>query len=427
MAAIVLGMRFDPAERRRVFVTGLGLTCPLGGDVASSVTALRAGETAVRYMPEWELIAEMKGRLGAVVGELDLERDVPAERRATMGRVALLAARATREAVEQAGLDRASLESDRVGVAYGSTSSSGGALAQFCSTLFVEHTSRGIDPCLWLRFAPHSVAASLAGLFGVRGRMVPVSSACASSAQAIGYGYEAIRTGEQDAMLCGGAEEMHYATAAIFDVLMATSAGFNRRPEASPRPFDARRDGLAVAEGAATLVLESEAHARARGARLLAEVIGYGTNCDGGHLTAPAREGMRGAMRLALEDASLDPGAIDYVSAHATGTDLGDVEESHATWELFERAVPISSIKGATGHTLAACGALEAIACVEMLRGRFLLGTRNLEEVDPRCAPLGYLDTARDGAPRVVMSNNFAFGGVNSSLVLRRAPNGAAE
>lgn len=414
-------MASDAREPRRVVVTGVGMSCPLGGDVATAMSALRAGESAIRFMPEWASIRDLKGRLGAIVTDCDLESGVPSERRRTMGRVAFLAARATREALTQAGLDREALIDDRAGVAYGSTSSSGQSLADFCSTLFVEHRTRGIDPSAWLRFAPHAVGASLAGIFGMRGRMLPVSSACASGAQAIGYAYEAIRDGAQDVMVCGGAEEMHGATAAVFDALMATSARYNRRPEASPRPFDAQRDGLAVAEGAATLVLESEASARTRGARVLAELIGFGTNCDGAHLTAPDRAGMRGAMQLALADAGLDPDAIDYVSAHATGTELGDLEESHATFQIFERAVPISSMKGATGHTLAACGAIEAIACVHMLEDGFLLGTRNLDEIDPRCASLGYLREARDASPQIVMSNNFAFGGVNSSLVFRRA------
>ena len=420
-------MASDAGERRRVVVTGVGLTCPMGRDVDATMAALRAGESAIRYMSEWDAVRDLKGRLGAVVTDTDLEEGVPAERRARMGRVALLAARATSEAVAQARLDRGSSRSDRTGIAYGSTSSSGQALADFWSTLVVERRTRGIDPNAWLRFAPHAVPAALAGIFGLRGRMLAVSSACASGAQAIGFGYEAIRCGAQDVMICGGAEEMHHGTGAVFDLLMATSARYNRRPDASPRPFDAERDGLAVAEGAASLVLESEAHARARGARVLAEVIGYGTNCDGGHITAPAREGMRGAMQLALDDAGLDPGAVDYVNAHATGTEVGDIEESHATWQVFERAVPISSMKGAMGHTLAACGAIEAIACVRMLGDGFLVGTRNLETVDPRCAPLDYVEEAREAAPRVVMSNNFAFGGVNSSLVLCGPERGALE
>jgi 3-oxoacyl-[acyl-carrier-protein] synthase II len=267
----------------------------------------------------------------------------------------------------------------------------------------------------------HTAIANLAQYFHVRGRIVPTNSACTSSSQALGYGYEAIKHGLQDVMICGGAEEQHYATAVTFDLLMATSIKYNRRPELSPRPFDAARDGLVVGEGAATLVLESEEHARARGATILAEVAGFGTNCDGRHMTANSREGMKGAMGLALDDAGVRPDEVDYVNAHATATDVGDIEESHATREVFERPVPCSSIKGTMGHTLGACGAIEAIACVAMLRDGFLAPNRNLEEVDPRCAELDYVRETRAAQPAVVMSNNFAFGGVNTSLVFRRA------
>ncbi|MCC6877354.1 MAG: beta-ketoacyl-ACP synthase [Sandaracinaceae bacterium] len=399
----------------------MGVACPIGRDAGELTTALRSSHSGVRRMPEWDVIADMKGRLGAVVTGIDLEMTIPAVCRRTMGRVSLLAARATREALTRAALGSSALGGGRAGVAYGSTSSSGESLADFCSRLLVEHTTRGIDPDAWLRFAPHSTAGGLARVFGLSGRIVPVSSACASGAQAVGLGFETIRAGLQDVMVCGGAEEMHSATAAVFDVLMATSAGYNARPSQSPRPFDLRRDGLVVGEGAATLVLESEAHARSRGAGVLAEILGFGTNCDGKHLTAPEREGMRDAMKLALNNARLEPARIDYVNAHATGTELGDIEESHATWSLFQRAVPISSIKGATGHTLAACGAIEAVACIAMLEQGFMAGTRNLDEVDPRCAPLGYVREPRDATLEVVMSNNFAFGGINSSLVIGRA------
>ena len=175
-----------------------------------------------------------------------------------------------------------------------------------------------------------------------------------------------------------------------------------------------------IGEGAATVVLESEEHARARGANILAELVAWGTNCDGDHLTAPSRVGMRGAMELAIAAAGVDRDAVDYVNAHATGTELGDIEESHATWEVFERAVPISSIKSYMGHTLGACGAIEAIASVRMIQDGFLAANRNLEEVDPRCAKLGYLREHTPASPKLVMSNNFAFGGVNTSLLLRR-------
>lgn len=404
----------------RVVITGMGVASPIGVSPDELVAGLREGRSGVRFMPEWAHIKDLQGRIGGMVDGLDLAARYPRKKRRTMGQVALLATYATEQALAHSGLTAEVVSSGKTGLAYGSTSGSNQALEQFCGPLFTEHTMRGLDSTAYLKFMTHTCAANLAQYFQVRGRIVPTNSACTSASQAIGYGFESIRHGHADVMICGGAEEMHYATAVTFDLLMATSVRYNQSPSASPRPFDAKRDGLVVGEGAATVVLESEAHARARGATILGELRAWATNCDGDHLTAPSRAGMRTAMKLALEAARLDPGDIDYVNAHATGTDVGDVEESHATYEIFERAVPISSIKGYMGHTLGACGAIEAIACVRMMQDGFLAASRNLEEVDPRCADLGYVREPVPATPARIMSNNFAFGGVNTSLVLQR-------
>ena len=405
---------------RRVVITGMGVASPIGVSPDELVRGLREGKSGVRFMPEWAHIADLQTRIGGMVDGLDLAARYPRKKRRTMGQVALLATYATEQALASAGLAPDVVSSGRCGLAYGSTSGSNQALEQFCGPLFTERTMRGLDSTAYLKFMTHTCAANLAQYFQIRGRIVPTNSACTSASQAIGYGFESIRHGYADVMICGGAEEMHYATAVTFDLMMATSVRYNRRPEASPRPFDAKRDGLVVGEGAGTLILESEEHARARGATILAEVRGWATNCDGDHLTAPSRAGMRTAMKLALESAGVDPDDVDYVNAHATGTDIGDVEESHATYEVFERAVPTSSIKGYMGHTLGACGAIEAIACVRMMRDGFLAANKNLDEVDPRCAKLGYVRETTEARPKLVMSNNFAFGGVNTSLLLAR-------
>jgi 3-oxoacyl-[acyl-carrier-protein] synthase II len=215
---------------------------------------------------------------------------------------------------------------------------------------------------------------------------------------------------------------MHFSHAAIFDILYATSTHYNDRPGEGSRPFDSARDGLVVAEGASTLILESEEHARRRGAPLYAEVIGFGTSCDGQHVTMPSPEGMTAAMTKALGDAEIAPGEIDYVNAHATATEAGDIAESQATLRVLGDRVPISSTKGHTGHTLGACGALESAFCITMMNEGFLAPTRNLAEPDPRCAPLNYLRGGSVEAPnlKVMMNNNFAFGGINTSLIFRR-------
>ena len=280
-------------------------------------------------------------------------------------------------------------------------------------------SAKGVTPTEYLRLMSHTCAANLAAFFGVRGRIVPTPSACTSGSQAIGFGYEAIRFGRADRMLCGGAEELHPIQAAVFDLLFAASTR-NDAPHETPRPFDAARDGLVVGEGAATLVLEELEQARARGAPLLAELVGFGTSCDGGHLTAPDVDGMEAAMRLGLADAGLAPSDVGYVSAHATATEQGDRAESEATRRVFGSETPISSLKGHLGHTLGACGALEAWLTLEMLREGWVAPTLHLAHPDPECAELDYVM----GAPRRLAvehaaSHNFAFGGVNTSLVFR--------
>ena len=194
----------------------------------------------------------------------------------------------------------------------------------------------------------------------------------------------------------------------------------NDTPHLTPRPFDVHRDGLVVGEGAATLILESLPHAQQRGANILAEIVGFATNCEGSHVVTPSPEGMESVMRQALTDAGLAPGQIDYVNAHATATEVGDIAETQATAACFGRPVPISSLKSYMGHTLGACGAIEAWICIQLLREGWLPPTIHLDQVDPRCAPLDYLTEVREARLEHIMSNNFAFGGINTSLIFKR-------
>jgi len=406
--------------KRRVVVTGLGLASPIGSTLDAVATALQRGEHGIAHMPEWAQLKDLRTQLGAPVRGADLTH-FPRKKTRTMGRVALLAAFATERAIADAGLDPSLVSSGRTGLAYGSTHGSTDELERFCRVLFTTGGVSTLSGSSYLKLMSHTCIANLAQCFEIRGRIIPTVSACVSASQGIGYGYEAIAHGYQDLMLCGGAEELHVVHGAVFDIMFATSTRYNARPEASPRPFDRDRDGLVVGEGAGTLVLEELEHARRRGARIHAELVGYGTNCDGTHVTSPSAEGMAGAMRLALEDAGLTADAIDYVNAHGTATELGDIAESHATLQVLGNRVPFSSTKGATGHTLGACGAIEAVFGIAMLRDRFVAPTRNLETLDERCAPLNYVvHEARPAEVEVVMSNNFAFGGINTSLILRR-------
>ena len=406
--------------QHRVVVTGIGLASPIGNDLQAVSTALQEGKHGIGTRPDWDAIASLGTRLAAEVKNLDLS-GYERHKVRTMGRVALLANYATQMAIDDAGLEADLLGSGRLGLAYGSTHGSSGALERFCRTLFKENDLKGLGGSAYLKFMSHTCVANLAQYYGIRGRVISTCAACVSASQAIGAGYELVKHGAQDVMICGGAEEMHYTHVGVFDLMYATSTRYNNEPDRSPRPFDADRDGLVVGEGAGTLVLEAWERASNRGARVHGEIVGYGTNCDGTHVTTPSADGMAAAMRLALEDAKMSPETIQYVNAHATGTRLGDIAESHATKQTLGDRVAISSTKGHTAHTLGACGAIEAAFCMAMFRDGFVPPTRNLEEVDPSCSPLNYLK----GEPRsakldTVMSNNFAFGGINTSLIIQR-------
>jgi 3-oxoacyl-[acyl-carrier-protein] synthase II len=345
----------------------------------------------------------------------------PRKKTRSMGRVSLFATRASELALDAAGLlDHPALTDGSCGISYGSTAGSQPPLETYAKNVYANRTLQGVKATDYIQLMSHTIAANLAQFFGVRGRVIPTCSACTSGSQGIGYGFESIRYGKQSVMIAGGGEEFHAVDAAVFDIMFATSLR-NDAPTTTPRPFDEGRDGLVVGEGAATLVLEELEHARARGAPILAEVLGYGTNCDGKHVTQPDPDGMRGALALALADAGVTPAEIDYVNAHGTATEQGDIAETQATSALLGSRVPVSSLKSFIGHTLGACGAIEAWATLEMLREGWFAPTLNLERVDPRCGALDYIrGEPRVLAARTVMSNNFAFGGVNTSLIFRR-------
>ncbi|HEY4182499.1 MAG TPA: beta-ketoacyl-ACP synthase [Kofleriaceae bacterium] len=403
---------------RRVVVTGIGLASPLGCNYEAASARLRANESGIVAMPEWNEITHFSPRVAAPV-RVPVELEIPHRAARSMGRVAQLATIATTIAIDDAALPASELTDGTVGLAYGSTHGSSHANEAWCRKLIAQNGFLGLSATTYLKFMSHTTSANLATHFGVQGRVISTSAACVSGSQAIGAGYETIATGLADVMVCGGAEELHYSHAAVFDMLHAASKAFNATPELTPRPFDARRDGLVIGEGAGTLVLEEYERAKSRGRKIYAEIIGYGTNCDGTHVTNPSIDGMRRSMELALKSAGIGASQIDYVNAHATGTLIGDVAESKATHELFGERVPVSSLKGHLGHTLGACGALEVAFSISMLREGWIAPTRNLEVVGDGCAPLDYVTKeSRAATLHRVMCNKFAFGGINTSLVL---------
>lgn len=405
---------------KRVVITGIAGISPIGNDWPSVSARLREGRNAIARIPDWAPFEGLNTNLGAPAADFELPAHYNRKTTRAMGRVALLATRSAELALEDAGLlGNPLLKSGRVGISYGSSAGSPKAIGDFGRMLQFK-TTEGINATTYIRMMSHTTVANISVFFGICGRVITTSSACTSSSQGIGYAYETIKSGKQLAMIAGGAEELDPTAAAVFDTLFATSTR-NETPELTPRPFDADRDGLVLGEGGCTFIIEEREHALARGARIHAEIIGFGTNCDGLHVTQPNPETMQVAMRLALDDAGLDPTAIGYVNAHGTATDHGDVAESYATHAVFGPGIPISSLKSYMGHTLGACGALEAWISVKMMNEGWFAPTINLGRLDPRCAELDYIRSEpRAIQTEYVMSNNFAFGGINTSLIFRR-------
>ena len=403
---------------RRVVVTGMGAVSPLGNDVETSFSRLKVLENCVQALPE---LAEYKGLNTHLGCRTAFVRPAAWTRKTTrtMGDVAQYALAATEQAIAQAGLGAEDLESGRTGVAYGSCSGSVPPLLDFHSMIQTKEVA-GVTSGTYIKLMPQTAACNLSVHFRTHGRLVPTGTACTSGSLAIGNAAELIRWGVQDVMIAGGAEEFSPTQVAVFDTLYATSVR-NDAPKTTPAPYDADRDGLVIGDGAATFILEEYEHARARGATILAEVAGFAETTDGTHVTNPNAETMAHALTGALRDAGLDASAVGYVSGHGTATKAGDVAETIATRAAFGRAVPISSVKSYTGHTLGACGALEAAMLVKSLQTGWYPPTLNLRHVDPACAELDYVT----GEGRMLdieyaVTNNFAFGGVNTSLVFRR-------
>ncbi|WP_312581935.1 beta-ketoacyl-ACP synthase [Atlantibacter hermannii] len=407
---------------RRVVITGMAGVTAFGETWQQVATRLKQGENAVRAMPEWQVYDGLHTLLGAPIDDFSLPAHYTRKRIRSMGRVSLMSTRATELALERAGLiGEEVLTNGETGIAYGSSTGSTGPVSEFATMLTEKHTNN-ITGTTYVQMMPHTTAVNTGLFFGLKGRVIPTSSACTSGSQAIGYAWEAIRHGYQTVMVAGGAEELCPSEAAVFDTLFATSQR-NDAPKTTPSPFDKNRDGLVIGEGAGTLILEELEHAKARGATIYGEIISFATNCDAAHITQPQRETMQICIEKALKMADLAPADIGYISAHGTATDRGDIAESLATAALFGTHTPISSLKSYFGHTLGACGALEAWMSLEMMREGWFAPTLNLTQPDEQCGELDYIM----GEPRAVdceflQSNNFAFGGINTSLVIRRWP-----
>ena len=405
---------------RRVVITGMGGLCALGSDWPEVRQGLRARRNAVRRMSQWDCFIDMSTRLAAPITNFTPPEHWTRRQLRSMGRVSQFAVRASELALEHGGLlGDPIVRSGQMGVACGSSTGSTPDASDFGVAL-ANRDAGMVNANTYVRMMPHTTAANMSIFFGTTGRIIPTSSACTSGSQGIGFAYEAIRFGRQTLMLAGGSEELCPTEAIAFDVLYATSRR-NDEPEATPRPYDRDRDGLVIGEGAGIMLLEELEHAQRRGARIHAEIVGFASNADGAHVTKPEEVTMRRVMELALDDARLAPDAIGYINGHGTATEQGDIAETQATTKLFGTRMPISSQKSYLGHTLGACGALEAWFSIEMMKEGWFAPTLNLDNIDSRCGELDYIvGEGRALQPEYVMSNNFAFGGVNTSLIFKR-------
>lgn len=404
---------------RRVVVTGMSGVTAFGNDWQSVEPKLRDCLNATQYMPSYEQYDGLNTKLAAPILDFELPKHYKRKQVRGMGRVSKLATVATENALSQAGLiGNDVLTNGQTGIAYGSSTGSTDAIGAF-GVMLNEKTTKAITATTYVQMMPHTTAVNVGLFFGLKGRVIPTSSACTSGSQAIGYAYEAIKHGYQTVMVAGGAEELCPTESAVFDTLFATSLK-NEDPKSTPRPYDSDRDGLVIGEGAGTLVLEEYEHAVARGAKIYAEIIGFASNCDAAHVTQPQMETMQICMEMALQNAGIPAEKIDYVSAHGTATDRGDIAESNATANALGK-VPISSLKSYFGHTLGACGAIEAWLGLEMMHTGWFNPTLNLENLDEQCGYLDYIaGQGRELDVKYLMSNNFAFGGINTSIIFKK-------
>ncbi len=404
---------------RRVVITGVGAVTPMGYGAEALFEGIREGRSAVKRMPEWEEYSGLRSLLAAPC-ELRNEKDIPRKSRRSMSPMSIMAAQSADEACLDAGLSKEELGNSRCGCITGSTMGSAKVINQAYETVLPEKDFSQLTSMMFFKCMAHSCSANLAQYLGLKGMVMATSAACASSLQAIGTGYDMIRNGRQDVLLCGGAEEVHPTVTGIFDLLYATSVNHNDDPENSPRPFDADRDGLVIGEGAAILVLEEYEHAVARNAEIYAEIKGYNTNGSGEHVSQSNAEAMIKCMRGAVDEAGLKASDFDYINAHATGTFQGDAAEAAAIAEVFGDSIPVSSLKGYFGHTMGASGAIELIATLLMMKNSLVIPGHNLKTPASDCSSICHPLAVEEKEIKRIIKNGFAFGGVNASLVCEK-------
>ena len=415
--------------KRRVVITACSAITPIGYGKDDIVDSLRQGRSGVKPLRDDGLLnRHIHSR---VFGTVDYEIDYGFKRlyRKTMGPVAYYACQVAKDVLERSGLEQEFITSGRLGVAFGSTHGSPTVQRDIYRTFFQELETKfaSIGAVDYLRSMVHTTAVNITRMFGITGRVIASSTACTTSSQAIGFGYEMVKYGMQDAMLCGGADEYDTTTVAVFDNLLACSTAYNETPHCTPRPFDSGRDGLVVGEGGGAVLLEEYESAKRRGATILGEIIGFACNNNGGDLILPNLEGITTTLRLALADAGITPAEVDFVSAHATATKMGDVIESQAIAAVYGDGPFVTGLKSYMGHTMGTCGVIETILTLYMMEQGFVAPTLNLENIDERCRMLRHVQEITPATIEIGAIQNFAFGGVNTCLLIKSGERLEAE
>jgi 3-oxoacyl-[acyl-carrier-protein] synthase II len=411
---------------RRVVITACSAITPIGHGRDKILESLLKGISGVKPLKEDELLSRFIH--SKVYGTVDypIDYDFKRQFRKTMAPCAYYACQVAKEVLEQTGLPQDFITSGKLGVAFGSIHGSPLTQRDIYRTFFGaladkdDKAYKSIGAVDYLKSMVHTTAVNITKMFGITGRVISSGTACTTSSQSIGYGYESVKFGMQDAMLCGGADEYDTITVAVFDNLLACSTAFNNEPHRTPRPFDKSRDGLVVAEGGGAVMLEEYEFAKKRGANIIAELIGFACNNNGGDLILPNLEGITNTLKLGLANAKINPEEVDLVSAHATATKMGDIIEAQAIGNVFGNNPYVVGLKGYMGHTMAACGSIETILSLYMMQEGFIAPTLNLEEVDERCAMIKHVQKIIEKPVKTVAVQNFAFGGVNTILLLRK-------
>ena len=401
---------------RRIAITGMGIASCLGNDLDTVSASLRDSRAGIRFLPD-HAEQGLRSQVGGAV-ELDLEAVIDRKLKRFMSDAAAYSYVSMRDAIADAGLDEAQVSHPRTGLVAGSGGGSSHWQVETADILRARGV-RKVGPYMVPRTMCSTVSANLATAFKIKGVSYSISAACATSAHCIGAAADLIRHGAQDIVFAGGGEDLHWSMSVMFDAMGALSTSFNDRPQQASRPYDADRDGFVIAGGGGMLVLEDWDHAIARGARIHAELVGYGVTSDGADMVAPSGEGAVRCMRMAMQ--GHEHRKVDYLNTHGTSTPLGDVTELDAVREVFGTDLPpISSTKALSGHSLGAASVHEAIYCLLMMRDGFIAGSANIQTLDPRAEGVPIVRESRNAHLDLVMSNSFGFGGTNATLVFAR-------